>query len=249
MRIEHPQPLIDQLQYHFPRDQERPRQLPAASYRLATKLDDRGVHSFCMCPGGFIVPAATENDEVVVNGMSLARRDSPFANSGMVVSVEPEDTAPYQAKHGVLAGIAFQKALEVAAKQAGGGGQVAPGQRLTDFLKGRDSADLPPTSYFPGIHPARLDEILPQWLVDRMRRGLRLFGEQMRGYVTEECNLIGFETRTSSPVRIPRETDSLQHPEVEGLYPCGEGAGFAGGIVSAALDGMRCAEAAAHGPA
>lgn len=245
VRIEHPQPLIDSTQYHYPIGQERPKLLPAASYRLATKIDNRGVHSFCMCPGGFIVPAATENDEVVVNGMSLARRDSPFANSGMVVSVEPEDTAPFQAEHGVLAGIAFQKQLEIAAKQAGGGGQVAPGQRVTDFLEGKTSVDLPKTSYFPGIQSARLDQIMPEWIVSRMRRGLTLFGEQMRGYITEECNLIGFETRTSSPVRVPRDADSLQHPDITGLYPCGEGAGFAGGIVSAALDGMRCAEAAA----
>ena len=245
VRIEHPQPLIDSTQYHYPIGQERPQLLPAASYRLATKIDNRGVHSFCMCPGGFIVPAATENDEVVVNGMSLARRDSPFANSGMVVSVEPEDTVPLQAEHGVLAGIAFQKQLEIAAKKAGGGGQVAPGQRVTDFLEGKTSADLPKTSYFPGIQSARLDAIMPEWIVSRMRRGLTLFGEQMRGYITEECNLIGFETRTSSPVRVPRDPDSLQHPDIAGLYPCGEGAGYAGGIVSAALDGIRCAEAAA----
>jgi uncharacterized protein len=245
VRIEHPQPLIDSLQYHMPRDQERPLLLPAASYRLATKIDDRGVHSFCMCPGGFIVPAATENDEVVVNGMSLARRDSPFANSGMVVTVEPEDTLPFQKRHGVLAGIAFQKQLEQAAKQFGGGGQMAPAQRLTDFIAGRASQDLPATSYFPGITPARLDEILPQWIVTRMRRGFRLFGEQMRGYVTAEANLVGFETRTSSPVRIPRDEKTLEHPDVSGLYPCGEGAGYAGGIVSAALDGLRCAEAVA----
>lgn len=244
VRIEHPQPLIDSLQYHTPVGEERPALLPAASYRLATKIDHRGVHSFCMCPGGFIVPAATENDEVVVNGMSLARRDSPFANSGMVVTVEPEDTAPFQGKHGVLAGIAFQKALEQAAKQQGGGGQVAPGQRVTDFLAGKDSTDLPKTSYFPGITPARIDQILPDWITIRMRRGLDIFGKQMRGYVTEECNLIGFETRTSSPVRIPRNETDLQHPDLPGLFPCGEGAGFAGGIVSAALDGMRCAEAA-----
>jgi uncharacterized FAD-dependent dehydrogenase len=244
VRIEHPQPLIDSVQYHYPLGTERPRLLPAASYRLATKIDDRGVHSFCMCPGGFIVPAATENDEVVVNGMSLARRDSPFANSGMVVTVEPEDTEPFAKEHGVLAGIAFQKALEVAAKQAGGGGQVAPGQRITDFLKGKTSQDLPKTSYFPGIVSSRIDELLPDWIVKRMQRGLTLFGEQMRGYITEECNLIGFETRTSSPVRIPRDAGTLQHPEVTGLFPCGEGAGYAGGIVSAALDGIRCAEAA-----
>ena len=245
VRIEHPQPLIDSLQYHFPRGQERPRLLPAASYRLATKIDGRGVHSFCMCPGGFIVPTATGNDEVVVNGMSLARRDSPFANSGMVVTVEPEDTTAYATGHGVLAGIAFQKALEIAAKQQGGGGQGAPAQRITDFLAGRPSSTLPPTSYFPGINEARLDKILPPWIVSRMRTGLRLFGQQMRGYITEECNLIGFETRTSSPVRIPRDAKTLQHPRVRGLFPCGEGAGYAGGIVSAALDGIRCAEAAA----
>ncbi|MBT64328.1 MAG: FAD-binding protein [Puniceicoccaceae bacterium] len=246
VRIEHPQALIDSLQYHTPRDAARPELLPAASYRLATKIDDRGVHSFCMCPGGFIVPAATENDEVVVNGMSLARRDSPFANSGMVVTVEPEDTTALQAHHGVLAGIAFQKELEQAAKLHGGGGQVAPGQRVTDFMRGQNSQQLPATSYFPGITPARIDEILPEWITTRMRRGLDIFGKQMRGYITEECNLIGFETRTSSPVRIPRDEKSLQHPEIAGLFPCGEGAGFAGGIVSAALDGMRCAEAAAR---
>ncbi|MFU8847093.1 MAG: NAD(P)/FAD-dependent oxidoreductase [Opitutales bacterium] len=244
VRIEHPQPLIDRLQYHLPEGAERPRLLPAASYRLATKIDDRGVHSFCMCPGGFIVPAATENDEVVVNGMSLARRDSPFANSGMVVTVEPEDTAAFSQTHGVLAGIAFQRALENAAKQHGGGGQVAPAQRLTDFLEGKPSQNLPKTSYFPGIQAARIDEILPPWIVSRLRRGLRLFGQQMRGYLSEDCNLVGFETRTSSPVRIPRDPKTLQHPELEGLFPCGEGAGYAGGIVSAALDGMRCAEAA-----
>lgn len=247
VRIEHPQPLIDSLQYHYPRGEERPRILPAASYRLATKIDDRGVHSFCMCPGGFIVPAATENDEVVVNGMSLARRDSPFANSGMVVTVEPEDTHSYQKQHGVLAGIAFQKDLERAARQATGGvGQVAPGQRVTDFLERKDSKDLPKTSYFPGILPSRIDQLLPEWIVWRMQRGLKLFGQQMRGYITEDCNLIGFETRTSSPVRIPRDPKHLQHPHIAGLYPCGEGAGFAGGIVSAALDGIRCAEAANH---
>lgn len=246
VRIEHPQRLIDSLQYSCPRDEARPALLPAASYRLATKIDNRGVHSFCMCPGGFIVPAATENDEVVVNGMSLARRDSPFANSGMVVTVEPEDTGPFRSEHGVLAGIAFQKALEQAAKQHGGGGQIAPGQRVTDFLVGKDSAELPKTSYFPGITPARIDQILPQWMVSRLRRGLNIFGQQMRGYITEECNLIGFETRTSSPVRIPRDEATLQHPNLPGLYPCGEGAGFAGGIVSAALDGMRCADASAR---
>jgi uncharacterized FAD-dependent dehydrogenase len=222
--------------------------LPAASYRLATKIRDRGVHSFCMCPGGWIVPASTENDEVVVNGMSLSRRDSPFANSGMVSTVEPEDLKPLIKEHGILAGLAFQKGLERAAKIAGGGGQVAPGQRVTDFLAGKISADLPETSYFPGVNPAPLHELLPPWITSRMREGLRLFDRQMRGYVSSEVLLLGFETRTSSPVRIPRRNDTLEHPEISGLYPCGEGAGYAGGIVSAALDGMRVADAACACP-
>ncbi len=242
VRIEHPQPLIDGLQYHYERGLERPRLLPAASYTLATKIRDRGVHTFCMCPGGFIVPAATENDEVVVNGMSLSKRDSPFANSGLVVTVEPGDTRDFVEEHGVLAGVAFQKRLERLAKEAGGGGQTAPGQRVPDFLSRRDSRELPATSYRPGLNPARLDELLPPFIVSRMREGLRLFGRRMPGYTGEEAGLIGVETRTSAPVRIPRDPETLQHPEVRGLFPCGEGAGFAGGIVSAALDGMRCAE-------
>ncbi|MCF6313696.1 MAG: FAD-binding protein [Verrucomicrobiales bacterium] len=243
MRIEHQQSLIDQIQYHLDDDTPRSEMLPAAAYSLATKINNRGVHSFCMCPGGFIVPCATENDEVVVNGMSLSKRDSPFANSGMVVTVEPEDCAAYQKEHGVLAGIAFQKSLEVAAKEAGGGGQTAPAQRMTDFMKGKLSNDLPDSSYHPGLNPARLDELLPKWMTTRMNIGLKLFGKKMHGYLTSDANLIGFETRTSSPVRIPRDPTTLQHPEIAGLFPCGEGAGFAGGIVSAALDGVRCAEA------
>jgi uncharacterized protein len=246
-RIEHPQPLIDSLQYRIPFGAERPALLPAASYSLATKINHRGVHSFCMCPGGFIVPAATENDEIVVNGMSLARRDSPFANSGIVVTVEPEDTASLQPEHGALAGMAFQRELETVAKQAGGGGQIAPAQRAIDFVNRRDSKELSDTSYHPGLHPARLDELLPDWIVLRMRRGLKIFENQMNGFLSESANLVGFETRTSSPVRIPRDTASLQHPEVQRLFPCGEGAGFAGGIVSAAIDGIRCADAAAAG--
>lgn len=243
VRIEHPQPLIDSVQYHYERGRERPRFLPAARYSLATKIRGRGVHSFCMCPGGFVVPSATENDEVVVNGMSLSKRDSPFANSGLVVTVEPGDVSDFADEHGVLAGMAFQKHLERLAKEAGGGGQVAPAQRVVDFLQRRDSTSLPETSYHPGLNPARLDELLPGFISKRMREGLRLFGKRMRGYIGDEVNLLGFETRTSSPVRIPRDPDTLQHPGLAGLYPCGEGAGFAGGIVSAALDGMRCAEA------
>lgn len=244
VRIEHPQPLIDSIQYHYPRDTERPRILPAARYRLATKIGGRGVHSFCMCPGGFIVPAATENDEVVVNGMSLSRRDSPYANSGMVVSVDPEDTVGFDREHGILSGVAFQKDLEILASQTGGGMQKAPGQRVTDFIGGKLSSSLPGTSYFPGTVSTPLHEIMPEFIVSRMQTGLRKFGKSMKGYITEEAGLLGFETRTSSPLRIPRNEDDLQHPEVVGLYPCAEGAGYAGGIVSAALDGIKCAEAA-----
>ena len=240
-RIEHPQPLIDGIQYHYDTQQKRHDLLPAARYRLATKVKNRGVHSFCMCPGGFIVPAATENDEVVVNGMSLARRDSPFANSGLVVTIEPEDTEPWQKEHGVLAGIAFQRHLETTAKKEGGGGQVAPAQRLTDYLAGKMSQTLPKTSYFPGCKPTRLDTLLPDAHTARIQKGLKLFGQQMKGYETEEALLIGFETRTSSPVRIPRDETTLMHPEVTGLFPCAEGAGYAGGIVSAAMDGVKCA--------
>lgn len=244
MRIEHPQPLIDSIQYSYPCGTERPRILPAARYRLATKIDGRGVHSFCMCPGGFIVPAATENDEVVVNGMSLARRDSPFANSGMVVTVEPEDTKEFQKEHGILAGIAYQKDLEIKASLAGGGMQKAPGQRVLDFIAGKISSSLPKTSYFPGLTSCPLDEILPHDVSYRMKIGLKKFGNQMKGYIGDEANFLGFETRTSSPLRIPRDEHSLMHPDVQHFYPCGEGAGYAGGIVSAALDGIRCAEAA-----
>lgn len=243
-RIEHPQPFIDRIQYHLGRAEERPRLLPAARYRLATKIRDRGVHSFCMCPGGWVVPASTENDEVVVNGMSLSRRDSPFANSGMVSTVEPEDLRELQKEHGILAGIVFQKQLERTAKQAGGGGQVAPAQRVADYVAGKISADLPATSYFPGLNSAPLHELLPPSITSRMREGLHLFDRQIRGYASKEALLLGFETRTSSPLRIPRRDDTLEHPQIVSLFPCGEGAGYAGGIVSAAMDGMRSAEAA-----
>ncbi len=245
VRIEHPQALIDAAQYHLRRGEKRPEGLPAARYTLATKIADRGVHSFCMCPGGFIVPSATENDEVVVNGMSLSRRNSPFANSGFVVTVEPEDTDAFLAEHGVLSGIAYQKALEIATSQAGGGVQKAPAQRVVDFLAGRVSATLPRTTYHPGITSWDLNALLPHSVCWRMREGLQFFNRKLRGFAGEEALLIGCETRTSSPVRIPREDSTLQHPDLEALFPCGEGAGYAGGIVSAALDGRRCAEAAA----
>lgn len=248
-RIEHTQPFIDHQQYHIPAGQLRPDLLPAARYRLATKIDDRGVHSFCMCPGGWIVPAATSDGQVVVNGMSLSRRDSPFANSGLVTTIEPEDIAHGIPEHGILAGIVFQEKIERTAKSAGGNailGQIAPAQRAADYLSGKISADLPETSYFPGLNSAPLHELLPKAVTSRIREGLRLFHRQIRGYASREALLLGFETRTSSPLRIPRDAESLEHPEITGLFPCGEGAGYAGGIVSAALDGLKCAEAAAR---
>ena len=244
VRIEHPQEMIDSKQYHLRPGEPRPHALPAASYKLACEIDGRGVHSFCMCPGGFIVPAATMNDEVVVNGMSLSKRDSPFANAGLVVTVQPEDTASFKHDHGVLAGIAYQKWLEQAAKSAGGGGQRAPAQMTGDFLLGKPSATTLPTSYKPGLSPAPLHELLPAGIVTRMRTGLRRFERNIHGFTGRHAQMIGFETRTSSPLRIPRDPTTMQHPELPGLFPAGEGAGFAGGIVSAALDGIRVAQAA-----
>lgn len=246
-RIEHTQPFIDRQQYNIPEGKPRHDLLPAARYRLATKIDDRGVHSFCMCPGGWVVPASTSDDQVVVNGMSLSRRDSPFANSGLVTTIEPEDIASLIPKHGILAGLEFQENIERTAKTAGGNetlGQVAPAQRVADYVSGKISSDLPETSYFPGLNSAPLHELLPKSITGRFRQGLNLFNRQIRGYASSEALLLGFETRTSSPLRIPRDPTTLQHPEIEGFFPCGEGAGYAGGIVSAALDGLKCADAA-----
>jgi uncharacterized FAD-dependent dehydrogenase len=248
VRVEHPQTLIDSAQYHLRPGEPRPESLPAASYRLAAKIEGRSVHSFCMCPGGFIVPTATSSEEVVVNGMSLSRRDSPFANSGLVVGIEPEDLAALASGSDPadpLAGIAFQEMLEHAAKKAGGGGQSAPAQRIADFMERRDSTALPPSSYRPGIQPVRLDELLPAPLSKRLRKGMLRFGRQIRGFISADAIMVGVESRTSSPVRIPRDRATLQHPELPALFPAGEGAGYAGGIVSAAIDGIRCAEAAA----
>ena len=241
VRIEHPQPLIDQIQY---RQKARDERLPAASYRLASTENGRGVFSFCMCPGGWIVPSATAGDEVVVNGMSLSRRDSPFANSGLVVAVEAEDLTQFS-QHAISAGAHFQKSLEVMAAQAGGGNQRAPGQRVTDFLANRVSQDLPKTSYQPGLNSAPLHQLLPLSLASRLQNGLTNFEKKMRGYITEDAVIVGVETRTSSPIRVPRDESTLEHIEVHGLFPCGEGAGYAGGIVSAAMDGVRAAQACA----
>ena len=242
VRIEHPQAFIDKLQYHLKGDEKRSSVLPASRYSLATKLDNRGIHSFCMCPGGFVVPAATENDEVVVNGMSLSRRDSYFANSGMVVTVLPEDTIPYgDGPDDVLAGIKMQKQVERNASMAGGGKQKAPAQRLVDFMEGKVSETLPKTSYFPGLTSCDLNELITTKISGLLKEGFKKFNQQMRGYICEDALLIGFETRTSSPVKIPRDPMTLEHPEVRGLYPAGEGAGFAGGIISAAMDGINIA--------
>lgn len=241
VRVEHPQAIIDSIQYHC--KGKRDELLPAASYSLVQQVNDRGVYSFCMCPGGFIVPAATANGEVVVNGMSPSKRNNQFANSGIVVEINVDkDIANYE-KFGVLKGLEFQKDLEKMAFVAGGKTQAAPGQRLTDFVEGRISKDLNPTSYQPGLNSAPLHTLLPKLIGSRLRTGFKAFGQKMHGFYTNEANVIGVESRTSSPVKIPR-TEQLQHPEIDGLYPCGEGGGYAGGIISAAMDGERCAEAA-----
>ena len=203
------------------------------------------MYSFCMCPGGFIIPAATAPGQLVVNGMSPASRGTKWANSGMVVEVLPEDLTDYD-NFGALKVMAFQEDIERRFSEDAEGGQNAPAQRLTDFVNGKPSKSLPSTSYAPGVHPARLDQLLPQFVADRLREGFREFGRKSRGYLTADAAVIGAETRTSSPVRIPRDPELLTHIGFEGLYPCGEGAGYAGGIVSAAIDGERCAEALVH---
>jgi uncharacterized protein len=237
VRIEHPQTLIDEIQYGAAAGHPN---LPPASYDLRSSAGDRGVYSFCMCPGGWIVPAATEADGVVVNGMSLSKRDSPYANSGFVVSVETGDLGPMA--DGPMAGIMFQRGVERAAFRIGGGAFKAPAQRLEDFLAGRPSSSVGHSSYRPGLTAASLDEIYPAFVVDALREGLRGIGRQMRRFLHPDALLIAAETRTSSPVRLIRDAVTLQSPSASGLYPAGEGAGYAGGIISAALDGARIAE-------
>ncbi len=239
VRIEHPQKLIDEIQYH---NKERNQFLPASSYNLACKVNDRGVYSFCMCPGGIIIPASTAEDELVLNGMSVSRRDSPFANSGLVVTVDENDWKEYSA-HGIFAGLEFQKAIEKIAFEAGGKTQRAPAQRITDFVRNKMSLSLPETSYIPGTVSSSIHEILPKRIAESLSKGLLLFNQKMRGYFTEEAQMLAAETRTSSPIKIPRDPESLMHIDIEGLFPCGEGAGYAGGIVSAAIDGERAADA------
>lgn len=244
VRVEHSQNLIDQIQYHCTTD--RGPFLPASSYALVHQAviagEQRGVFSFCMCPGGFIVPAATAPGEVVVNGMSPSRRDSRFANSGIVTAIELHDYRPYS-KFGPLAGMYFQADIEKRACSLAGETQTAPAQRLMDFVHQKTSSSLLETSYQPGLKSVPMDDVLPAFITESLRQGFRNFGTRMKGYLTNEAQLVGVESRTSSPARIPREVDTLEHLQLKGLYPCGEGAGYAGGIVSAAMDGERCAEA------
>ena len=241
VRVEHPQEIIDQIQYHC--SGERDELLPAAAYSLVHQVKNRGVYSFCMCPGGFIVPAATANGEVVVNGMSPSRRNNKFANSGIVVELDIDKDFKKYEEFGALKGLEFQKDLEKIAFNAGGRSQMAPAQRLVDFVDGKISTDLNETSYQPGLNSSPLHSLLPKIIGGRLRKGFAAFGQKMHGFYTNEANIIGVESRTSSPVNIPRKKN-LEHTEIAGLFPCGEGGGYAGGIVSAAMDGERCAEAA-----
>ncbi|MBN2668039.1 MAG: NAD(P)/FAD-dependent oxidoreductase [Bacteroidales bacterium] len=242
VRVEHPQSLIDSIQYSCT---IRDEYLPAASYSLVTQVENRGVYSFCMCPGGFIVPASTGPEEIVVNGMSPSKRDSKYANSGMVVQITQDDLKEYAAE-GVLAGLKFQQELEHLAFINGGGGQIAPAQRLDDFINNKLSKNLPSTSYHPGIISSPLHFWLPDGIRERLQKGFLAFGRKLRGYIHHDAVIIGVESRTSSPVRIPRDKDLLNHQQITNLFPAGEGAGYAGGIVSAAVDGERVAEQIAN---
>ncbi|MFI3297027.1 MAG: NAD(P)/FAD-dependent oxidoreductase [bacterium] len=238
VRVEHPQTLIDSIQYHC---RERNEFLPAASYSLVSQVDGRGVYSFCMCPGGHIVPSATENNQIVVNGMSASRRNSPFANSGIVVEIQPEDLKEYE-QYGELRGLEFQSDLErMTYNNNGGLGQVAPAQRLGDFVKGRLSMDLPESSYLPGLISSPLHFWLPEHIGKRLREGFKAFDRKMKGFVTNDAIVVGVESRSSSPVRIPRNSETMEHVTVHGLYPAGEGSGYSGGITSSAIDGENCA--------
>ena len=242
VRVEHPQRLIDHIQYHI--NGQRSEFLPAASYSLVTQAKERGVYSFCMCPGGFIVPASTYEGETVVNGMSPSRRNSPFANSGIVVEIRPEDVQNMKeySKYGVLAGLKYQQNYEQLSFKNGGGFAIAPAQRLLDFVRGKQSATLPKTSYVPGLTSSAIHEWQPNFIRERLQIGFQEFDKKMRGFLTNEAIIVGVESRTSSPIRIPRDNETLEHINIKGLYPCGEGAGYAGGITSSAIDGEKCAE-------
>ncbi len=243
VRVEHPQSLIDSIQYHCGTMQETiaiREYLPAASYGLVNQVNNRGVYSFCMCPGGIIAPCATQQEEVVTNGWSPSKRNNPYANSGIVVGLELKDFEPYK-KQGALSGLAFQKEIEHQAWNFGGKTQTAPAQRLIDYVNGKISTNLPDCSYQPGLKSADMQAVLGKLIGPTLREGFKAFGGKMRGYLTNEAVIVGVESRTSTPVRIPRDKEYLHHPQLKNLFPCGEGAGFAGGIVSAAMDGERCA--------
>lgn len=247
VRLEHPSRLIDRIQYH--NKEGRGKYLPAAEYSFVTQVEGRGVYSFCMCPGGFVIPAATGPGQIVVNGMSPSNRGTAWSNSGMVVQVLPEDIPEMEL--GIdgddpLCVMRFQQALERLCWQQGNSRQTAPAQRMLDFVNGKLSYDLPRASYAPGLVSSPLHFWMPSFIVRRLQEGFRVFGRNARGFLTNEAVLIAVETRTSSPVRIPRDKDTFQHVRLRGLFPCGEGAGYAGGIVSAAMDGESCAEMAAE---
>lgn len=243
VRVEHPQSLIDSIQYHC---KVRSEFLPPASYSLVDQVNEKGVFSFCMCPGGIIAPASTNAQELVVNGWSPSKRNNPFANSGMVVQVSQEDAfnnihhLPVHAEHPLLF-MYFQQMIEQKAFQFGGGNFAAPAQRLVDFCNKKTSASIPENSYLPGLQSANLKSVLPDFIYNALAGGFHSFGKKMKGYFTNDAVVVATESRTSSPVRIPRNTETLEHPQLTNLYPCGEGAGYAGGIVSAAMDGERIA--------
>jgi uncharacterized FAD-dependent dehydrogenase len=238
VRIEHPQEIIDRAQYHC---EVRGDDLPPSYYSLVEQVDGRGVFSFCMCPGGIIAPCATEANEIVVNGWSPSKRNNPYANSGTVVQINLEDVKGDNSDPFKM--LRFQQEIERVAFTAGGGNLVAPAQRMVDFVNNRLSTDLPKNSYLPGTKSTQLKEVLPGWINERLRKALPVFGQKMKGYYTNEAILVGVESRTSSPVKVPRDKETLQHPQITGLFPCGEGAGYAGGIISAAIDGINCAAA------
>lgn len=238
VRVEHPQSLIDSIQYHC---DDRGAYLPPAPYNIARQAGGRGVYSFCMCPGGIIAPCATSPGEVVTNGWSPSKRDQATANSGVVVELRMDDFKNFE-KHGPLAAMEFQKSIEQSAWHEAGKSQKVPAQRLVDFVKGKESKDLPVTSYTPGITSVELASFFPKFIYQSLQHGFKLFGKSMNGYLTNEAVVHAPESRTSSPVRIPRDRETLEHIKIKGLYPSGEGAGYAGGIVSAAIDGMKCAE-------
>jgi len=238
VRVEHSQELIDQIQYKC---KTRGEYLPPAPYSIVKQVNGRGVYSFCMCPGGIIAPCATSPGEVVTNGWSPSRRDYETSNSGIVVELKVEDFAKYADK-GALAGMYFQKEIEQTAWKLAGETQKVPAQRLVDFITNKLSTDIPETSYFPGTTSTKLSSVLPKFITSNLQEGFKQFGKQMNGYLTNEAVIHAPESRSSSPVRIPRDRETMEHPQIKGLYPCGEGAGYAGGIISAAIDGEKCAD-------